>query len=110
MKTVIQLLLAAVILLASYRVGHVYWDHYQFEDAVKEAAQFSDRNKADDLPARVLDIAERMEIPLDAEHLSVSREQRRVTVDANYVRAIEVLPGFSRDWEFTIHVSVLTLN
>ena len=110
MKTVLKLLVLGAILLAAYRVGHVYWDHYQFEDAVVEAAQFSDRNKPDDLPARVLDIAARMEIPLDAEHLSVTREQRRVTIDAAYVRTVDILPGFSRDWEFTVHVSVVAMN
>jgi hypothetical protein len=110
MKTVLALLVTAAVLLATYRVGHVYWDHYQFEDAVKEAAQFSDRNKADDLAARVLDIAERMEIPLAPDQLSITREQRRVTVDAAYARTVEILPGFSRDLEFAVHVSVLSMN
>lgn len=110
MKTVLTLLVAAAVLLATYRVGHVYWDHYQFEDAVKEAAQFSDKNKADDLAARVLDIAGRMEIPLAPDQLSITREQRRVTIDARYVRQIEVLPRVCVDREFAVHVSVLSMN
>jgi hypothetical protein len=110
MKTLLKLLVMAAILLATYRIGIVYWDHYQFEDAVKETAQFTDRLNADQLPGKVLDLAEKMEIPLDYEHLKINREQRRVTIDANYRRTVEVLPGFTRDWDFAIHVTVITLN
>jgi hypothetical protein len=110
MKTLVKLLVTAAVLLAAYRVGHVYWDHYQFEDAVKEAAQFTDRRHADELPARVLELAEQMEIPLDADNLSVTRNQRRVNVDASYVRTVEILPGFSREWDFEVHVAVVSMN
>lgn len=110
MKTLLKLVVTAAVLLATWRVGHVYWDHYQFEDAVKEAAQFTDRKTADQLPARVLDLAEKMEIPLEADHLSVVKDQRRVSVDATYVRTVEILPGFKRDWDFEVHVSVLVMN
>jgi len=110
MKTLVKLLVIAAVLLATYRVGSVYWDHYQFEDQVKELAQFTDRNHAQELPGKILDLAQKMDIPLDAEGLAVTREQRKVTVDASYVRHVEILPRFSRDWEFAVHVSVLTLN
>lgn len=110
MKTLLKLVVMAAILFATWRVGSVYWAHYQFEDAVKETAQFTDRNTVDQLSGKVLDLAQKMEIPLDADHLTVTRDQRRVTVDASYGRTVEVLPGFTRNFDFTLHVSVITLN
>jgi hypothetical protein len=51
-----------------------------------------------------------MEIPLDPANLSISRDQRRVTVDASYVRTVEILPRLTRDWPFEVHVSVVSVN
>jgi hypothetical protein len=110
MKTLLKLVVMAAILFATYRIGFAYWEHYEFEDAVKQTAQFTDRDNVDELPNKVLDLAERMQIPLVYEQLKVKREPRRVTIDASYVRNIEVLPGVKRDWDFAIHVSVITLN
>jgi len=110
MKTLVKLLVLGAVLLATYRVGSVYWDHYQFEDQIKELAQFTDRNHAQELPGKILDLAQKLNIPLDADGLSVTREQRKVMVDATYVRTVELLPRVSRNWEFSVHVTVLTLN
>lgn len=110
MKTLIKLIVVGAVLLATWRVGSAYWAHYQFEDAVKEAAQVAQRADEQTLTAKVLDLADQLEIPLDPENLSVTREQRRITIDAVYIRPVEVLPGYTRPWEFSIHTTVLALN
>src|SRR5919108_3893941 len=107
MKTLLKLILVAAVLHATWRIGGAYWDHYRFEDNVREAAQFSQRATAADISARVLALAEEMNIPLSADDLTVSRDQHHVTVDAAYVRDVEVLPKWTRRWEFSIHVNVL---
>jgi hypothetical protein len=110
MKTIIKLLIVALVLNAAWHVGSAYWQHYQFEDAVKEAAQFTGRAKAEDLTARVYELADKWEIPLEADAVKVTKAQRRITVDAAYSREIDVAPRYPRHWDFAIHVSVLTLN
>jgi predicted negative regulator of RcsB-dependent stress response len=110
MKTIIKLIVVALVLNAAFHVGTAYWQHYQFEDEVKEAAQFVGRSKADELTARVYELADKYEIPLDADAVKVTKAQRRVTVEAAYSREIEVAPSYPRHWDFAIHVSVLTLN
>jgi hypothetical protein len=109
MKTILKLVVVAAVLHATWRVGSAYWDHYQFEDQVREIAQFSKNASAADLSARVLTLAEQMHIPLQAEELTVTREERHVKVDAAYVREIEFLPRFARPWDFSFHLDVLTL-
>jgi hypothetical protein len=110
MKTILKLLVVALVLNASWHVGSAYWQHYQFEDEVHEAAQFVGRSKADELTARVYELADKYEIPLEADAVKVVKAQRRVTVDAAYSREIELAPRYPRHWDFAIHVTVLTLN
>jgi hypothetical protein len=110
MKTILKLLVVALVLNASWRVGAAYWQHYQFEDEVQEAAQFVGRSKSEELAARVYELADKYEIPLEADSVKVTKDQRRVTVDAAYSRDIELAPRYPRHWDFAIHVSVLTLN
>jgi hypothetical protein len=110
MRTLLKLAVAALIVHATWRVGSAYWDHYQFEDAVKETAQFSERATPDAIKQQVLGLAADQGIPLDPEAVVVTRATRTITVDGAYVRDIEVLPRYVRPWDFTIHVTVYTLN
>ena len=41
-RTVIKLLIAALVLNALYHLGGAYWEHYQFVDSVEQLAQFSE--------------------------------------------------------------------
>jgi hypothetical protein len=109
-KTLVKLLIVALVLNALYRVGTAYWTHYQFEDSVQQLAQFADRATPEELRAKVLEQAGTFEVPLDPENLAVTRGNRRVEVDATYFRDLELVPRYKRHWDFKIHVIVLTLN
>ncbi len=110
MKTLLKLALAALVVHAGYQVGMAYWDHYQFQDAVQQVAQFAEREPAEAVKARVLDLAADRGLPIGNEDLDVERGQRRIEINGAYVRDIALAPGFSRPWDFTVHVVVLTLN
>jgi hypothetical protein len=110
MKTILKLALAALIVHAGYQVGMAYWDHYQFQDAVQQVAQFAERESGDELKRRVLDLAAERGLPIGAEDVSVTRQQRRIEISGAYTRDVLLGPGFTRPWDFTVHVVVLTLN
>lgn len=110
MKTLLKLAIAALIVHAGYQVGMAYWEHYQFQDAVQQVAQFAERETVDQLEARVLDLASERGLPLAEGDLTVARQQRRITIDGKYSREILLAPGFRRPWDFSLHVIVLTLN
>ena len=110
MKTLIKLAFAAVVLMALYRVGVVYWEHYEFEDSVQRIIQFAHKATPREITAEVLTLADERGIPLDPQHLSVTRNQRQVTVDATYERSVDVLPRVPHTFEFTLRVSALMLN
>jgi hypothetical protein len=109
-RLVIKLLLVALVLNATYRVGSAYWDHYQFEDAVQQAAQFSERAPAEAIKQQVVHLAAERELPLGPDDIQVAKTQRRTTVEGTYARDIEVVPRYIRRWVFNVHVTVFSVN
>src|SRR5262245_14063128 len=109
-RTIIKLVVVLVVLNALYRFGDAYWDHYQFEDSVQQMAQFSENATAEDVRAKVLELAQSNDIPLTNENLTVTRTTRRIEVDGFYVRELTLFPSYVKPWEFKVHVVVLTLN
>jgi hypothetical protein len=109
-RTLIKLVIVLVVLNGLYRFGDAYWDHYQFEDSVQQLAQFSENATADDVRAKVMELARSQDIPLTTDNLTVTRVPRRIEVDGVYVRDLTLFPGYIKPWDFKIHVVVLTLN
>jgi hypothetical protein len=110
MKTVIKLVIVLLILNATYRVGSAYWTHYRFQDSIQEAAQFAERASPEDLRAKILELAATLRVPIDPDSLTVTRGNRRIDIDGSYFRNLELVPRYKRRWDFTIHVTVLTLS
>ena len=110
MKTLIKLIVVVLILNAVYRVGSAYWTHYQFQDSIQELAQFSEHATPDELRTRILEQAGTLGVPIESDHLTVTRGNRRIDIDGTYVRDLELLPRYKRRWDFAIHVTVLTLS
>lgn len=108
MKTIIKLIVAALVVHATWRTSTVYMRYYEFKDQVHEAAQFSDRKPDSELHARVLTLAEQHQIPLAPEALNVRRQENHTLVDATYTEQIEVLPRYFYPWEFKVHVDTFT--
>ncbi|HJY34492.1 MAG TPA: hypothetical protein VJ260_06545 [Vicinamibacterales bacterium] len=109
-RTLIKLVIVLVVLNGLYRFGDAYWDHYQFEDSVQQLAQFSENATADDVRAKVLELARSQDIPLTTDNLTVTRVPRRIEVDGVYVRELALFPTYIKPWDFKLHVVVVTLN
>jgi hypothetical protein len=105
MKLLIKLVIAALVANALYRVGAEYLNYFRFRDAVRDAAMFKARND-DDLRERVVGLAQEYDIPISGEDVAIHRENRLVTVDASYRKAIEVLPRYQMGWPFDVSVEV----
>jgi hypothetical protein len=110
LRTGVKLLIVALVLHATYRLGTAYWQHYQFQDDVQQLVQFSERPTAEDVRQAVLSLADEQAIPLIPEDLDVRRESRRIIVRSTYTREVELLPRYWRPWAFDLDVTVLTLN
>ena len=58
MKTIIKLVIVAIIANATWRAGSAYAKHYRFVDAVQQATQFRAKQSDDQIHDRVFELAE----------------------------------------------------
>jgi hypothetical protein len=109
MKAIIKLLIAALILHATWRAGTVYFRYYEFKNDVTQIAQFGIRQTDNELRNDVVDTAKRRGIPVTADDVTVRRQNRHILIDANYVEQVELAPRYFYPWDAKLHVDVLTL-
>jgi hypothetical protein len=109
MKTIIQLLITALILHATWRAGTVYLRYYQFKDDVTQIAQFGAHQTDNELRNGIIDAAKRRDVALTADDVTVRRQNHHILVDANYREQVELAPRYFYPWDAKVHVDVLTL-
>jgi len=103
MKLLIKLAIVALLANAAWRLGAEYLTHYRFADSVQEAAIDSGQSDAQ-LRQHVLELAAKYDVPLTDEALTIRTEDRRRYINGSYVKPITILPGYDRDWSFTLAV------
>ncbi|PYR92962.1 MAG: hypothetical protein DMF84_11145 [Acidobacteria bacterium] len=101
-KKLISLAIFLALAYATVNAGTVYIRYQQFKDAVRETALFAGTKSDDQLKARVMELAQRDNVPLDPEYVHIERVADRVTITASYVEMIKLLPGYERQWQFDI--------
>lgn len=109
MKTIVKLIIAALVIHATFRAGIVYMRYYEFKDDVTQIAQFGVRATDKELRSNVIDAARRREIPLDPDTVRVTRQNQHIIIDARYLEQVELVPRYFYPWTANVHVDVLTL-
>ena len=109
MKTIIKLIIAALVLHAVWKAGTVYLRYYEFKDEVGQIAQFGAQQTDAQMRDAVVEAAQRREIALDPEDVSVRRPNQRIIIDAAYQEQVEIAPRYFYPWDAKVHVDVLTL-
>ena len=102
MRLLLKLAIVFLILHALYRYGVVYVHYQQFKDAVQETALFSKEKDEAEILARVMELAEQHQIPLDRRFVEVRREGETTFINAAYVEEIEWLPTWKKPMEFVV--------
>ena len=112
MKVVIKLLIAALIANGAWRVGQAYMTHYRFKDAVSDMTQHRGTLSDAQVRNKVFEFANQYSIPVTEQTLTVTHEveTRRTIVDGSYTRPIDVVPGFTYEWPFSVHVETFTIE
>jgi hypothetical protein len=108
-KTIIKLIIVALVLHATWRAGTVYLRYYQFKDDVTQVAQFGTNQTDSQLRDGVMDAAKRREIALDPEAISVRRQNYHIVIEAPYIEKVELAPRYFYEWHARLQVDVLTL-
>jgi len=111
MKIVLKLLAAALIANATFRVGQAHLAHYKFTDAVTDLAQHRGTMTDSQVQDKVFELANQYGIPVTDQSLTITHEDlhQRTIVKGSYIQAIDVAPGFTYKWLFSIDVEAFIL-
>ena len=110
MKTILKLLIAAVILHAVYRAGTSAAAYYQLKDASQQILVFGGRATPAQLQASILAKAEELAVPLAPENVLVERQGVRTTAEASYTDPIELLPRYRYPFTYSFRVEAISLG
>ena len=110
MKTIIQLILAALLLHACIRAGDAAWRYFSLKDAIEQEVLFASRETAARLEQRVVEIASEHGVELEPKSVAVQRQRFLTTVTYSYRERIPLVPmAYTRDHLFEASVSARSL-
>ncbi|MCM3878778.1 MAG: hypothetical protein ND807_01600 [Vicinamibacterales bacterium] len=110
MKTLIKLLIAALVVHACWRGAGVFWRYSKLKDGAQSAALFAGQRSEAEIQTRVIEIARELDVPLDPEKLTVRKVPNHIYIKGVYTEKIEVVPSYFYPWAFTLDLDVLTLQ
>jgi hypothetical protein len=108
-KTVIKLVIAALVVHACWRSANVVLKYYKFKDAVHETVLFSSSKSDAQVQARVLELAQQFDVPVQPENVTVRRVDNRTIINAVYTDQIELVPTKFYPWEFKVDVEAFNV-
>jgi hypothetical protein len=93
MKTILKLLVAAVVINASVRAGMVAMNYYEFKETAHQAVLFGASSSTGEIRERILEKAGELKLPIDPANVTVSRRGPRTWADASYRQPVEFFPN-----------------
>jgi hypothetical protein len=109
MKTLIKLIIAAVLVNAAYKSGSVFLKYYQFKDETQQMILFGQAQTVTELTRQILGEATKREIPLDEDGVSVTREGARTVAEVAYTDSVEVFPRYFYPVDFSFSAEAFGL-
>jgi hypothetical protein len=100
-KTIIKLIVVAILANALWRVGTAYTAFYKFKDAVTEAASQGESTE-EELRQKIVELASTYDLPRAAEDVTVTRDVHHTAIRGAYKQGIAMFPGFEYQWPFNI--------
>lgn len=94
MKTLIKLIIAAVVVNAAFRGGSAYLKYYQFKDETQQMVLFGQAERVGDLTKLIVAEAMKRDVPVDEEDVKVTREGPRTIAEVSYTENVEVFPRY----------------
>jgi hypothetical protein len=104
-----RLLKFAVVAAVAYATWHLfsaYSTHYKLIDEVEYLVQYRHGMSDDEIRERIMATVAQLDLPVreDAVTIKYVQSEKHSIVDTAYTRRIELFPGVTREWPFTLHV------
>ena len=93
------LLTLLIIVAIGYFVtqaGQVYWNYFQYRDAMRQAARFAGRKSDQQIIRGLRAKADSLGLPESAQNVRIHRTMRHIDIEAEYYDHVE-LPGYVRE-------------
>jgi len=94
MKTIIKLIVVAIVLNAVFQGAREAWRYYQLKDAAQQALIFGGGATTGQLHTQILERATELALPLEPENLAVRRTGQRTIAEARYTQPVELFPNY----------------
>ena len=97
--------LLAAFIYVCVRVVPIYVADFQFRDSMETAARFASVNRLspEEIRKKLLEEAEKADMPLKLEDIKVSNHNGRINIEANYTVTVDL---HVYQWKLNFHPSV----
>jgi hypothetical protein len=109
MKTLIKLLIAAIIVNAVVRSALAATRYYRLKDSMEQVLVFGNDLRIAQLHDQIMKRAAELEVPLAPANMTVKRDGARTTVKASYTESIALFPNYLYPVDFTMDVQTNAL-
>ena len=94
MRLVFKLAILGLVIFAGIQSGASVWRFYAFRDSVRQEAWFAGDRTVDEVAARVMAQAQRLEVPISEYDIVVQFEKDVTVISAVYEELIPLVPRF----------------
>jgi hypothetical protein len=109
-KTIIKLLIAAVILNGLARVGMAAMKYYQLKDETQQLITFGANTTPNDLQNHIISKAEELKVPVDPNNIIVTRDGLHTYATVSYSQQVEVVPNYTYPIKFHFTADSIALG
>ena len=93
MKTILKLLVAAIMVNAAVHGGIAAMHYYRFKEAAQQAVLFGAAATTTDIRSQIVERGRELQLPIAAENVIVQRLGGRTWADAAYSQQVEFFPN-----------------
>lgn len=111
MKTILQLLIAALVINGCVRAAESAWRHYQLVDAIEQTTRLGDNRTTSQLRKRVLELADGYGVALESADVTIGTSRQDTSVSFQYIDAIPLIPrAYTREHVYEVDITVQPLR
>ena len=110
MKTIIKLLIVAVIVNAAVRVGLVTMKYYQLKDDTQQLLTFGANSAPNELQGHIIDKAHSLNVPIMPDNIVVTRDGLHTFATISYEQSVELVPNYKYPIKFQFTTDAISMG
>ena len=109
-KSLIKIAIAVLLANALFRIASAYISYYKFQDAVQEYSLRIAGKTDDQIKSRVGELAAQYGEPIDADAITLRKDEQHTYIEGNYIKPVAVVPGYEYQWPFSLKADGFVIN